>query len=240
MGKDEVSQVFERLFVTFFFEKTVGHTVIGGLCCAMSKPPPLLFELPELIHLQPTTHAAVQPQATMSSQQFQSPEDALRQAVTTLFQHWTALILTVEHQLGGDAKPVHRMVETTIDLAVSAAPRYSSRHLASYFHDEFDRMNTDVDDGSPEQIAHAIINIRDALARSDYRPVTQLLEKHSNSNPSNVVAESIKGLDKANEGDDAMDEGNRTQEEHEKAKEKQQPVVDDDGFMTINKGGRHH
>lgn len=109
-------------------------------------------------------------EATNTPQPFHSPAQAVAETTRALFDRWTALNLTVDHLLGGDPRPVHRMFQTTVALSMSVQPVYTARHLCDYFHEEFDRMQADIEDGSPEQLSAEIIKVRDAARRGDYAP----------------------------------------------------------------------
>lgn len=174
---------------------------------------------------------------------FQSAEQAVYQAVSAIFQRWTALILTVEHQLGGDPKPIQRMLETTVSLATCSSPRYNARQIANYFDEEFDRMQTDVDDGSPLEVATTIINIRNAAAQGDYGPALKLVQQNQQSSSSNAAAQSVRGIDQEiapqDDGNAQGEDADDSMQDEPDAPKHHQPMVDENGFMEVSKGGRH-
>lgn len=230
--------------------------------------------------------------ATNTPQPFHSPAHAVAETIRALFDRWTALNLTVDHLLGGDPRPVHRMFQTTVALSMSVQPVYTARHLCDYFHEEFDRMQADIEDGSPEQLSAEIIKVRDAALRGDYAPALrhvtsyrQQQQKRAAANgetslAADQVRNSVQGPDAVECFDDDQDvngdghshadnphlEGaccvecrdhrNLDGHEHEhghgptpvcaskqaQAKapmEVEEPLVDDDGFTQVVRGGRN-
>lgn len=163
---------------------------------------------------------------------FDNAHQAVSQATSAIFERWTALVLTIEHQLGGDRQPIHRLHEATVNLAMNGNPRYSVDHLVDYFYNEFDRLETDVEDGSPEQIASLIIQIRDSALQGDFSLASQIVEKVRNG-PSNGAAASVPGTNVHNHDEENNDE---TMEENDEGPPQ---TVDDDGFTSVTRGGHH-
>lgn len=175
---------------------------------------------------------------------FENAEQAVSAAIKAIFGRWTALILTVQHQLAGDPEQLQRMLETTTKIALNTEPRFNIDDLTDYFYDEFDRMQTDVEDGSPEQVAAHIILIRDAAARNDFTPATTVIEKASAAGHPNT-SQSVQGEEETADHM-AMDESDNDDERNNEnvigitnKQKAQEPVVDSDGFTEVRRGGHH-
>lgn len=227
---------------------------------------------------------------TSSRQPFQSPAQAVAETTRVLFDRWTALNLTVDHLLGGDRRVVQRMMQTTVALSMSVQPVYTARHLCAYFHEEFDRMQADIEDGSPEQLSVEIINVRDAALRGDYAPALRYyasqqeqLQKRAGATAADQVRHSVQGPDAieifeddgdndvhnhgASDGTDlegaccgeCRDHRKLNGHDHQlgdatpvcaskkqthaakvpmEVVEEEKPLVDDDGFTQVVRGGR--
>lgn len=176
---------------------------------------------------------------------FENAEQAVTAAVSAIFERWTALVLTVEHQLAGDPEIIRRMLNTTVKIALSVEPRFTVDDLTDYFYDEFDRMQTDVEDDSPEQVAAHVMHIRDAASRNDFTPAVTVIEKVSAAGHSNA-GQSVQGEDavvhaEMDEGDDSDDMGDDDYNESGTTEKptNQGPVIDADGFTEVRRN-RHH
>lgn len=170
---------------------------------------------------------------------FENAHQAISQAVAVIFNRWTALVLTIEHQLGGDPQHMRRLLEATVQLVTSSAPRYGVDELADHFESEFDRLQTDIEDGSPEQVAALIVQVRDAALRGDFSLAATIVEKaraatdHNNAAVTSVPGQAANHDDDDYEDDDGEDEG------MDVGPVRQEPIVDYDGFTSVNHGGRH-
>ena len=102
-------------------------------------------------------------------------EDAIRSGISALFVRWTALRLASENSEG--PKPgrqiARELLDATISLALDPKVNHPADTFESLFYDRFDRMSTDVEDGSLEQIAREVCRIRDAAARGDFGPAQE-------------------------------------------------------------------
>lgn len=181
---------------------------------------------------------------------FTNAIDALTQATSAIFSKWTALLLTVDHQLGGDYGRVRQMLQATVELALSTNPKCKYDDLVDFFYDEFDRMDTDVEDDSPEQVASHVIRIRDALANGDYNPAAEAVQQLA-STPTSHVSQSVTRSghgDEADDDDDGGDDGGDGEVTNDSdgpcPGTQTQPVrneliVDADGFTEVSRRGRH-
>lgn len=177
----------------------------------------------------------VQPAVT-----FQDAADAMAQSIAAIFSRWTALLLTVDHQLGGDSQRIRDIQKGTVDR-VLAARSIAYDDLVNFFYDEFDRMATDVEDESPEQVARHILQIRDALKNGDYGPAAQALQSASSS--SSLAARSVTNstpyADGESDGDDDDDDIDDSVSDEQMHPAQSEPVVDADGFTEVTRRGRH-
>lgn len=171
---------------------------------------------------------------------FSDETDALTQATSAIFSKWTALILTVEHQLGGDPERVRQMLQATVQLAMATNSKHAYDELVDFFYDQFDRMETDVEDDSPEQVASHVIRIRDALRKGDYNPATETVQQLASTSSSHVSRSVTNPRVNDEHEDDDMDvsqTNTRTNVPVQTAPS--EPTVDADGFTEVTKSGRH-
>lgn len=110
--------------------------------------------------------------------QFQSPQDAVAQATGALFSNWMALQLTVENtDPTRSGQIAQALYDQTVAMATSATKRHDQDDYVQIFYAAFDSMNTDIEDGSPEQVAEKIVAIRDAAAQGNFAPAAELVQK---------------------------------------------------------------
>lgn len=169
--------------------------------------------------------------------QFSSAEHAVAVGVQAVFERWTALRLTVENQFGGGAShsAATDLLATTLAMATSASKRFDFDDYVSLFYETFDRLNTDIEDGSPEEVARVVLRIRDAAARGDFGPASEAAAAVRNSG--DAARRSVRGQDSNNPSDD-FDEGDGGGEGHGHGAPSARPgrlapVVDDDGFTVV-------
>lgn len=167
------------------------------------------------------------------------------QAIEAIFQSWTALQLTIEHQLGGDQAQARQFLESTLAIVTSSSPRCTKDSLIDYFYSQFDRLDTDIEDGSPEQVAHQIILVRDAALNGDLAPAAQVIQAANNQPSDNTLSSSISGGEAfACCGRD--DCGHDIQHDHDRSDVNDDmddhqhtahaplvPIVDEDGFTEV-------
>lgn len=171
---------------------------------------------------------------------FSDETDALTQATSAIFSKWTALILTVDHQLGGDPQRVRQMLQATVQIAMSTNPKHTYGDLVDFFYDQFDLMETDVEDDSPEQVASHIIRIRDALRNGDYNPATETVQQLASTPPSHVSRSVTNSrVNDEHEDDDMNVTQINTRTEAPVQSAPSEPNVDADGFTEVTRSGRH-
>lgn len=161
--------------------------------------------------------------------QYRSAEEAVDSAVRGLFTRWMALQLTLEnHPEHGRAQRIAlELASRTTALALSRADIDT---IAGLFHTAFDELSTDVEDGSSEQVAAAIVTARDAALRGDFAPAA-----HAARGPSHPALRARSVVQAAPDDDDEMDDPMEAQAPQPRAV----PVVDDDGFTSVVRRGRH-
>ena len=169
----------------------------------------------------------------MSSSAFGSAPEALSAGVRAVFSRWTALRLTAEHQ--GCSRAVESLLNATVSLATDANAPDEDAYI-DMFYNAFDQMQTDVEDGSPEQVASVLVSMRKAIEKGDYGPVRRALEKSGNADEimrRSVVREAVLVPEGQEEGDG---EGGPSSvgASSQPPREKEPPVVDEDGFTLVN------
>lgn len=162
--------------------------------------------------------------------QVNDPKEAVAIAIRSIFDRWTALRLTIEYQFGGSKDPVSGLVDTTITMATSSTKRHEVHDYVELFYSEFNRMNTDIEDGSPEEVANHIVQLRDAAARGNLEPAWRAAEKSGMSN--SALSQSVSGA--REEQDDHVEEEYAMDTQLEPVS----PVVDEDGFTEVRRS-RH-
>lgn len=163
--------------------------------------------------------------------QFDDAQQAISQAITSIFGRWTALRLVIEHQMGGNEAPAIELVNIAVAMATNRSEQHDVDDFVDLFHEAFDRMQADVDDGSPEEIAALVVRIRDAAVKGDYGPAREVSLKEKLS--SQTSHRSINGGEAVAHG--CSREG-KCCGPPEPTRES---VVDDDGFTEVSSGGRH-
>lgn len=159
--------------------------------------------------------------------QFQNATQAVSVALQAIFERWTALRLVTEHQFGGAPYEANQLLESTIAMATDPAKRYSNDDYISMFYTLFERVNTDIEDGSPEEVAALILKVRDAAAVGNFIPAKEIAEK------AGISARALEASVQANQDDADNVEfvpraGPRT-----RSQTRAQPVVDEDGFTQV-------
>lgn len=167
---------------------------------------------------------------------FNSPQEALSGAVRGVLLKWTALTLSIENH--HDRARATAAAETMYAQAVELASRGRDvDEISEMFYSVFDTIDTDIEDGSPEQVASAIIRARDAAAKGDYAPAAAL-----SAPPSNDASRSrsvIKREVEVDAGDDANSGGTSIPIQSQPQRQPRVPApVDDDGFTTVVRRAR--
>lgn len=159
--------------------------------------------------------------------QFTSPTHAVEVATRFIFERWSALKLTIEHQCGGVPDKARELLDCTVAMATHPQTRHTEDHFIDLFYAMFDSMDTDVEDGSPEQVAVHIVRIRDAAARGDYGPANDVVQQSVTSTAS-MFAENIRSPEQHDNGGMTAD-----------YKRSSPPAVDQDGFTEVRRSRRN-
>lgn len=162
--------------------------------------------------------------------QFQNPTQAVAIAIRSIFDRWTALVLVVEHQLGGSKTDANQLLDTAVAMATSPSRRHDIDDYINLFYATFDRMNTDIEDGSPEEVANLILKVRDAAARGDFGPAAEVAQN------AGMTAEAFRASVQGREDSDDEDDPDfvpTAEMEYEPPRTRSQPVVDEDGFTQV-------
>jgi pre-rRNA-processing protein TSR2 len=202
-----------------------------------------------------------------TSAQQSTPNLALfARGTIALFTLWPALRLAVAEQWGGPESAEKRtwMISEVVDyfescLPKSTEPQLSEDQLADLVdQDELaemlegmvsDEFEVDLDDGSADEVAGDVVKLWKKLTKGDKAMVEELEELVRSTAGKKVQAQGhgddeqeldedgnlIEGSDDSSDDDDV--EMANTEGPPE-PKEKQEPVVDDDGFTLVQKKGK--
>lgn len=174
--------------------------------------------------------AVFPPLRARKNMQFENPAQAVAIAVRSIFDRWTALTLVVEHQMGGSSIEANAMFNTAVAMATSPAKRHELDEYIDLFYATFDRMNTDIEDGSPEEVAQLILKVRDAAARGDFGPAAEVAQK------AGMTAEAFKASVQGRQDSDDENDPDfvpTSDMEIEPPRTRSDPIVDDDGFTQV-------
>lgn len=160
------------------------------------------------------------------------PSQVVSSAIRSVFERWTALRLIVEHQLGGSTREADELLSQTVAMVTTTAKKYDIDDFVDFFYHTFDRLQSDIEDGSPEDVAEVIVRIRDAAARGNLTPALEATTKPRTR--AQGFALSVEGGQGAN---DAGNDQNAMQDisQHRPPS----PVADEDGFMEVPSRRRH-
>jgi pre-rRNA-processing protein TSR2 len=202
-----------------------------------------------------------------TSAQQSTPNLALfARGTIALFTLWPALRLAVAEQWGGPESAEKRtwMISEVVDyfescLPKSTEPQLSEDQLADLVdQDELaemlegmvsDEFEVDLDDGSADEVAGDVVKLWKKLTKGDKAMVEELEELVRSTAGKKVQAQGhgddeqeldedgnlLEGSDDSSDDDDV--EMANTEGPPE-PKEKQEPVVDDDGFTLVQKKGK--
>lgn len=164
---------------------------------------------------------------------FRSAEEALNAAVRGALSRWTALTLTIENH--HDRTRAMSTAETMARNATEMAARgRDATEIADLFQAGFDNLDTDIEDGSVEEVAALIIRVRDAAARGDFSVAQQLVGPMQQGQHASHARSVIKHEVEV-EGEEEQGGCTSVQVEHQS---RAAPPVDDDGFTTVVRRGR--
>ncbi|PXF43555.1 hypothetical protein BWQ96_06667 [Gracilariopsis chorda] len=163
--------------------------------------------------------------------QFESAQQAVSTAIRSIFDRWTALKLVIEHQMGGNPDPAIELMNIAVAMATNPSERHDEDDFIDLFYEAFNRMQADIEDGSPEEIAALVVRIRDAAARGDYTPASEASLKEQPS--SQAFHRSVSG------GEAVVHECEREKTPCRPPQPRQESIADDDGFTEVKSGGRH-
>jgi hypothetical protein len=173
------------------------------------------------------------------------PEDAssvVTRAVRSVYARWFALRIAAE-QFGRAGAPVaNALLDDTLLLVHSARVPTPDDYL-DLMDDAFEQLETNVEDGSMEEVAHMLVRMRAAAEFGDLRIALAQIEKQGTSDAlpwkSDAVsraAADARQTDSDLEDDDALDgsmEVERPRDVREPERRLVEPVIDEDGFETV-------
>lgn len=161
------------------------------------------------------------------------PSQVVFGAIKAVFERWTALRLVVEHQLGGSGVEADELLHQTFAMAMNTSKKHDIDDFADLFYYTFEKLQSDIEDGSPEEIAEVVVRIKDAAAKGDLRPA--IAEGTKSGITELAFAASIHGT--ASAGDSVS---NLSDMQHVAPARAPSPVVDEDGFTQVQARSRHH
>ena len=182
---------------------------------------------------------------------FTSVEDALTQSISSIFSKWMALNLTVDNyfDVNRSRQIGQEMLSTAISMALELERVRDIDDFIEYFYNMFDSLDTDIEDGSVEQVARLIVKIRDGIAKGDFSHAVNALSgkgrahalrnRNVSGTPPRYVEE---GKDQGENGNAApmdvdMEEHGSDNDGHEKrsahTKQRYSNQTDEDGFTLV-------
>jgi len=131
------------------------------------------------------------------------------------------------------------MYEVALELLTNRPTPPSQTTLENLFYDGFDYLNTDVEDGSIEEVAELLLKLREKCLAHDYTLASMLVEKQKNRAGS-AAAASVRGEESV-EFDGVEQEGPESSPAPaiREQQSRPEPEIDDDGFITVGSGGKH-
>lgn len=161
--------------------------------------------------------------------QFNDAKEAISVALRVIFERWTALRLVVEHQFGGAPYEAEKLLEAATAMAIDPAKRHSEDDFVDLFYSTFDRINTDIEDGSPEEVAMHIVSIRNAASEGNFEPAVELAQKAGVS--PTAKQSSVEGG--TNSDDEFPVQRHAAPITGSQPRAHRAPVVDEDGFTQV-------
>lgn len=166
-------------------------------------------------------------------------DTVLRRAARAVFSRWTALRLAVNvsGQRSGNAI-ADELLEDVCALVTSRIKRPEVDDYLVLMEDAFDRLDTNVEDGSLTEVAHILVQIRDAAAHDNLQPAHDQINKAPVPAALSAVPQGLSNAisDSCSSNDESdCDERNAT--EHQMEVDALQPasesLVDEDGFQKV-------
>jgi pre-rRNA-processing protein TSR2 len=200
----------------------------------------------------------------MASSSPATPDIALfARGTIALFTLWPALRLAVSEEWGGPDSKEKRtwMISEVVDyfescLPKANEPKMTEEQLAELVDQDdlaemlegmvSDEFEVDLDDGSADEVAGDVVKLWKKVVKGDQAMVDELEELVRTTGSKKVQAQGNGDDDEEldEDGNPLPDsEGSSDDEDVEMAapaqpKEKQEPVVDDDGFTLVQKKGK--
>jgi Pre-rRNA-processing protein TSR2 len=167
----------------------------------------------------------------------ESVADVLSQGIRAVFSRWTTLRLAVERGGSRDGHAIaDELLADVIVLATSTKRRASVDDYSLLMEDAFERLQTAVEDGSPQEVAQIVLNMRDAAAAGDVAPARfQILKPVLNTTGESVRPDGQSETDSSSDSDDDDDDDDGMAEVPRK---KNGPVIDEEGFEKVIKPRR--
>lgn len=124
------------------------------------------------------------------------------------------------------------MLLATVGMATDPSKRFDVDAYIDLFYSTFEKMQTDIEDGSPEQVAARIMQIRDAASVGNFAPAEEVVTNAGMT--VQAISESVNGTSAK---DDADDEEFVPDSEmiRQGPKTRYTPVVDEDGFQLVSR-----
>lgn len=201
--------------------------------------------------------------ASTSTAPSASPDLALfARGTIALFTLWPALRLAVSEEWGGPESADKRtwMISEVVDYFESCLPKANepsmtedqladlvdqddlAEMLEGMISDEFE---VDLDDGSADEVAGDVVKLWKKVVKGDKAMVDELEELVRTTGSKKVQAqgngEDLLLDEEGNplpDSDGSSDDEDTEMSEPAQPKEKQEPVVDDDGFTLVQKKGK--
>lgn len=160
--------------------------------------------------------------------QFTDASQAVSVALRAIFERWTALRLVIEHQFGGAPYEAEQLLQIATAMATNPSKRHSIDDYINLFYSLFERVNTDIEDGSPEEVAALILDVRDAAANGNFAPAADIAQKVGTS--TTAIQTSVEGNQHEDEDNEFIERPGPQTRSQTMARA---AVVDEDGFTQV-------
>lgn len=167
----------------------------------------------------------------MNDELFKTFEGATRE----VFGKWTTLNIAVDQEFGGRTSKKKRedLIDAVILMFNEKGASITYEKLAIYLDERLEKMFNIDEDDSVDDVADIILGLFESISEGDMTLVEKI-KKHQHTDLS-----ACRGLGEDSESDsDADSEEGNEDGNMEIDDTKKEPEVDEDGFVTIKKGGK--
>uniref|UniRef100_A0A7S0ZFQ2 Pre-rRNA-processing protein TSR2 homolog n=1 Tax=Timspurckia oligopyrenoides TaxID=708627 RepID=A0A7S0ZFQ2_9RHOD len=162
----------------------------------------------------------------------------LERGVYAAFARWTAVQIAIQERFGGrETEDIIRDLMSECVFAAASERPASVEQIADKMYDAFDSMNCDLEDGSPEEMATMILDLRAACLAGDFSKIREL-ERKAALDSNAVMSLCVRDIRNDDDDDETMDTSEASSSVRNTQNQYQEPIVDEDGFTVVQPKGR--